>query len=66
MLKIQLSLDNLKEWINKFQTTRHTQQQQGLQPFDLDLEISKHLVQQGPIIQGGQIQQMKQDYKGRF
>ena len=24
MLKIQLSLDQLKEWINKFQTTRHT------------------------------------------
>ena len=24
MLKIQLSLDHLKEWINKFQTTRHT------------------------------------------
>ena len=37
MLKIQLSLDQLKEWINKFQTTRHThtqqQQQQGLQAF---------------------------------
>ena len=24
MLKIQLNLDKLKEWINKFQTTRHT------------------------------------------
>jgi len=24
MLKIQLSLDQLKEWINKFQPTRHT------------------------------------------
>jgi len=46
MLKIQMNLDHLKEWINKFQTTRHTQQQQGLQAFHLDLETSKHLVQQ--------------------
>jgi len=44
MLKIQMNLDHLKEWINKFQTTRHTQQQ-GLQAFHLDLESSKHHVQ---------------------
>jgi len=42
-----MNLDHLKERINKFQTTRqHTHtQQQGLQAFLLDLEISKHLVQ---------------------
>ena len=43
-----MNLDHLKEWINKFQTTRqHTHtQQQGLQAFLLDLETSKHFVQQ--------------------
>ena len=43
-----MNLDHLKKWINKFQTTRqHTHtQQQGLQAFLLDLEASKHLVQQ--------------------
>ena len=52
-----MNLDQLKEWINKFQTTRqhaHTQQQ-GLQAFLLDLETSKHLVQQSPPISWRQI-----------
>ena len=42
-----MNLDHLKEWINKFQTTRqHTHtQQQGLQAVLLDLETSKHHVQ---------------------
>jgi len=46
-----MNLDQLKEWINKFQTIRqHTHtQQQGLQAFLLDLETSKHLVQHNKL-----------------
>jgi len=40
MLKIQLSLDQLKEWINKFQTTRHTHNNNKV--FKLSTRIWRH------------------------
>jgi len=48
-----MSLDHLKEWINKLKTTRqHTHtQQQGLQAFHRDLKASKHLVQQKKLFE---------------